>query len=175
MTTRRTPRRSVRRGTGRRRETRWEQFVISQTLLSSGAVQAVNLTPEPMSTGGSEHRGGRATLIRAIMNFSIHGVSASASPQIVSVGIYVADHEAVLQTSFLDPNADPLQDWYYWTSRNGQIDSTVNQVTTFWDADIRSKRMLRGGYDLVMVSGGNAALNDTAMDFVVGMRLLWAF
>jgi len=87
--------------------------------------------------------------------------------------MYVADHESLGGLSFLDPNADPLQDWYYWTSRAGDIRNTTQQSTKSWSADIRTSRRLRGGYDLIMVAGGNAAINTIAMDLNIGMRLLW--
>ena len=137
MTTRNRVRRRSSRSTTRRK-TEWQQLIFNTTLLPTGAIVAADLTLEPISTGGASHRGGTATLRRALMHFDMASVDSSVIHQFMSVGIYVADHEAIVQGAFNDPNSDPEQDWYYWTSRALRLNSNGVTEGIDWDVDIRS-------------------------------------
>ncbi len=144
-----------------------------QPLIGTGAIVALNLTPEPIQTGGIHHRGGTATLLRAIMHFNLNPTINSANQKSASIGIYVSSHEAQLQLAFNDPNSDPLQDWYYWTARTmDQGRGSVDSVGIEWDADIRSSRRLRGGYDLTMVMAAFST-NVETVSLTASMRFLW--
>ncbi len=173
MTTQRRGRRSFGRSTGPRRKTRWEQYIFNDVQLpATGAIVVADLTPEPMRTGGAHERGQTATLVRAIMHFALHAEVGDVNPQSMSLGIAVYSHEAQTGPTVMDPNSDPTQDWYYWASRSLVLESGDIQISTSWDADIRSKRCLRGGYDLLMTMAGFSS-NSDLVSFNASMRLLW--
>ncbi len=173
MTTKRSFRRSPRRSTGPRRKTSWEQFIFSDlALLASGAILVADLTPEPVRTGGTSHRGGIATIVRALLHFDLSAEATSTEVQGASVGIAVYSHEAATGPTVMDPNSDPTQDWYYWTSRVVRTQSGGDLSVTSWDVDIRSSRKLRGGYDFLMTMAGRST-NEVTLQLQMSMRLLW--
>ncbi len=174
MTMRRRGRSSFGRRTGPKRKTSWQQSIFFVELPATGAIVAADLTPEPIRTGGDSHRGGTATLMRGIIHFDLGSVSPNTTLEVASVGIYVASHEAILQTAFSDPNSDPQQDWYYWTSRAlGMLSASDDTQGISWDVDLKTKRRLRAGYDLLMVLAA-ASSNTIALKALVTLRLLWA-
>jgi len=171
MTTRRTFRRSRGR-TQSRRKVSWENLAFDLTLLASGAIVVADLTPEPIQTITGDV--GTATLMRGLLHFDIASNSDASVQETAAFGFYILSHEGFDQTAFSDPNADFFQDWWYWTSRALRLQSlSDNQAGMSWDADIRSKRRLRGGYKFAMVAAGNALNNNTILAHV-SMRLLWA-
>ena len=112
--------------------------------------------------------------MRSILHFGLAQLNDDPAQHFAAFGIYVAGHEALLQTAFNDLNSDPEQDWYYWAARALRLDSAANgQVGISWDVDLRSKRRLRSGYDLLLVMAG-ASTNVQPMLVTVTMRLLWA-
>jgi len=172
-----TTRRRFRRPSGRsmKRKTSWQQLVFNDVaLLSAGQIVGANLNPEPIRTGGSSHRGGTATILRMIMSISINPTTTSSAEHAASLGVYVGNHEAILGNVFNDPNSDPEQDWYYWTSRSMILDA--NEVVSrgiVWDVDIRTARRIRAGYDLTLVMAARSTnLNTVSMS--ISMRNLWA-
>jgi len=174
MTTQRRSRRSFGRRTTKRR-TSWQQLIFNDIpLLSTGAIVAADLTPQPIRSGGLIHRGGTATIIRSIMNWSLNPTLSGSAQHSAAVGIYVADHEAIIQTAFNDPASDPEQDWYYWTARTIVIDggSANAQHGISWDVDLRTSRRLRSGYDLLLVMAGFST-NVNTVSITLTMRNLW--
>jgi len=115
---------------------------------------------------------GNATIKRLIMDFHYASLATSgAGIQNVSVGVYVAGHEAFDQNALNDPESDAGQDWYYWTTR--ALDATgASSAATQWSIDLRTARLLRSGYKLLMVVDN--PLNDIATVLSVGVRLLWS-
>jgi len=164
-------RRSPRRSTPRVKTT-WQQLVFNNTvLLSSGAVIGFDLTPQPMRSE-DHHAGQAATLLRMIATFNLSSGSDVDTPQSASFGISLYSHEALTGPSLNDPNSDPEQDWYYWASRTVERDSNNIIKSVSWDADIRSKRRVRGGQALIMV-GAARSTNTVNLTVNVAMRLLW--
>ncbi len=173
MTTRRSRPRGARRGTGQRRPVTWEQSIFLNTLLPSGAIVANDLTPDPLRSVAA-HRGSTATLRRMLIHFDLGQLDAQGSLEAAAFGIYVASHEALDQSALNDPNADAGQDWYYWTSRTARLLTAAdNAEMVSWDADIRSQRKLRGGYDLVLVSSALAS-NVVSLLSHISVRALWS-
>jgi len=171
MTTSRRFRRSPRRS-GTRRRTNWQQVIFDDvTLLSTGAIVGFDLTPEPIKSEPA-HRQGTATLVRMIADFALSAQTVADTPQIANFGIAVVDHEAQVGPSFMDPASDAGQDWYYWTNKAVRQSSSDSQALWHWSIDIRSKRRLRGGYDLLMVAAAHST-NTVNLQVNIGFRNLW--
>jgi len=169
MTTRRLFRRGRGRSTRPKQTTTWAQFALSFAMTAAaGPIVFFDLTPEPMRSSSTR---GQATLLRAILSFNFSADANNVDPQLAAIGIYVLGHEAFDQTAFSDPLGDDQQSWYYWSFM------TVSKVAgsapqQHWEADIRTKRRLRSGYKLAVVT--NNPLNDSATDLTMSARLLWA-
>jgi len=134
---------------------------------AAASISALDLTPEPMAT--SEF--GVAKILRLIANFSLGAVSNSANPQHIAVGVYVVSHEAFLQLAFSTPFAgDPSQSWYYWKNVV-MVSAAGSAELVTWEADIRTQRLLRGGYKLVFIVEN--PVNSFAMTLEVSFRNLW--
>ena len=109
--------------------------------------------------------------MRLILDGSISSEFVPGAIQRAEMGIYVCTHEAFDQGAFLDPSGEQGQDWWYWTSKVVlALGGATNQVV--WSADIRTKRLLRAGYKLVVVF--NNFLNDSIVVIDLAMRILWA-
>ena len=90
----------------------------------------------------------------------------------MSVGVGVVTRDARLAGVVPLPLSSFNQDWLYWTLRKFKQQTTSGVQMLLWEADIRSRRRLRGGYDLVMVA--ESPVNTDVTILTVGMRLLWS-
>ena len=134
---------------------------------STAGIIALDLTPPPMMTTEE----GTAKILRMIGHFQISSVNVTAAAQRLAVGVMVVGHEGFEQLAFSTPlSGDDTQAWYYWTSRAPQFGATGQPVVS-WDIDIRTQRLLRGGYKLVMISQNPA--QTLTLDMDVALRLLW--
>ena len=164
--------RSLRRGSGTRQKTTWNQRALQFALGTVGGVVFADLTPKPLSiTGEVEH--GTAVLMRFIASFQMNQETLITNvPQSFAIGVYVSSIAAISATTILAPLSNEDQDWYYWTARS-TFTEDVPQAGPTWEIDIRSKRRLRSGYGLVMTVEPLAA-NTADLELTVGLRLLWA-
>ena len=118
---------------------------------------------------------GTATLQRLIGNFEyqLSGVSVSTSEQEIFVGIGVVTRSARLAGIVPTPASNFNQDWLYWTRRILKLQNVAGGPQFFsWDFEIRSRRRLRGGYDLILVVENIAQEVTTIL--TSSMRLLWS-
>jgi len=91
--------------------------------------------------------------------------------QFVSIGIAVITADAFAAGATPDPEGDFDQDWFYWTRRAAFFEQNGSQQLWPWDVDIRSMRVLRGGYKLVMITENPT--NGSVLNLHTSMRLLW--
>ena len=167
MTQRNRGRGSPRRSRGRRKRTQWSQQNILFTQVATAGISFADLTLEPMAT--SEE--GVAKILRLIANFTLSAVATTVAAQRAALGIYVASHEAFLQLAFASPfSGDETTGWYYWTSRVLLHAAAANSPDQ-WEVDIRTQRLLRGGYKLIGVVENPAQTLVLSLDMDV--RTLW--
>jgi len=164
MTTRRPARRSSRRP---KKRTQWFQQSFAHAHGVGISIVATDMTPEPMQS--SEE--GVAKILRLILHAQLSSAVASSSVQRMALGVTVLGHEGFAQLAFPTPfTGDNQVGWHYWTSRFFRPHSTA-PLPVLWDADIRTQRLLRGGYKLVLISENPA--QDIATDLDVSLRSLW--
>ncbi len=89
----------------------------------------------------------------------------------VSMGVAVVTEDALAAAALPDPEFDFNHDWYYWTRRMHKQNTLDSPPITSWDAIIRSKRRLRGGYRLVLITENPA--NPDPIEVMISMRNLW--
>ena len=114
---------------------------------------------------------GLATLQRMILHVDTTYLDANVDlgQSFYSIGIAVVAQDNLAQLP--DPEADFNQDWYYWTRRMHKQNTLDNPPMISFDADIRSKRRLRGGYALKMMVEN--PVNPDPLVVHISMRLLW--
>jgi len=108
------------------------------------------------------------------MTFTHMFPNNSATPFQVAVGITVMTNDAFFALAPPDPLGDESQAWYYWSLRETLRPlAGIGPFNTHWEADIRSRRALRGGFKLIYVIETDAAGNTADTILVTTMRLLW--
>ena len=171
MTTARQGRfRSRRTGRGSRPKTRWENLFFTQAHGVALSRVFTDLTPEPIIS--SNVASGTAKIVRFLAHFDYKSNGTIVAPGevfTISVGVGVVTIDAVTAGAIPDPETDFTQGWYYWTGRSPLLTSEHPMVS--WDTDIRTARVLRGGYRLVIVS--ETLLQELASDLTVSIRDLW--
>ncbi len=130
------------------------------------------LTPEPMQT---THVGvGTATLQRMIIDidYGMSGSPTNTVEQEMFLGVAVVTRDARVGGIVPTPASNFNQDWYYWTRMMHKQFTLDGPPFTSRSADIRSRRRLRGGYDLILVLENVTQQLATVLN--VSMRLLWS-
>jgi len=89
----------------------------------------------------------------------------------MTVGMAIITQDAFDGPSVPDPEGDFQQGWYYWASRANLVENAANDRMVHWDADIRTQRVLRGGYVLVFVTQN--LTQELPGDITSSLRLLW--
>ncbi len=160
--------RSSGRRTSRKR-TLWENLTLSHAHGVAGEAVVTDITPEPMGTDLV----GTAKILRCIieLGYSKDGASVSNTIQRVGVGITIMTNDGFASLAVPDPLADFQQSWYYWTALTNVFSSTgVNPLVRL--ADIRTSRLLRSGFKLVLISQ-SLSTNDVDSSVQISMRNLW--
>jgi len=162
-----TTRRRFRRSGGRRKRTQWTQLSPVFPHVAAADTFLADLTPEPMASSLE----GTAKILRFLANFTITQTAAENATNEYGVGVAVLGHEAFDGLAVPDPLVgDFSQGWYYQTERAYQRTAAGGGMLT-WEVDIRTSRVLRAGYKLVMVS--RSPVNPVAITVRVGIRMLW--
>ena len=170
MTTTRRGRRG-RRGSARVKTT-WENSALTFPLLTAGVVVFADITPHPLQAHDTTEEHGTATVLRSIISVDVAQLAPQVNtPQNYALAMYVGTAANVVGANILQPLANENQDWYYWTARSTFREGEERQQS--FEADIRSRRRLRGGYHLVMVGQPDSA-NASNITLTVGLRQLWA-
>ena len=172
MTTRRRAVRFLGRSRAPRRKVSWENLAFDFAHTAAADISLAVLTPEPMQT---THVGvGTATLQRMIANFeyTFSGGNTSTSNQKIFVGVGVVTRDARLAGIVPSPLNSFNQDWYYGTGRVFKKEVMGAPENFTWEVDIRTRRRLRGGYDLVLVVEN--PINTDVTILTTAMRLLWS-
>jgi len=165
MTTR--SRRSSRPRSRRRQKTTWENVNFEVSNGAGGATTLAELTPVLSISQGYQVP---SKIIRSIIRLTLTQDVISAEPQTMAVGIFVVNHEAIDSGgSTPDVIADFQQDFYYWTTMYSLSIATILPV--FEQADIRTSRILRGGYGLLFKA--QTPVQESATKLQVSMRNLW--
>ena len=162
----------VRRARSPRRKVSWESLAFEFSLTAAASGGKADLSPEPMQT---VHAGvGTATLHRAILHYDVTYLDGNVDlgQSFLSTGLVVVSQDGFSGGTLPDPESDFNQDWYYWTRRMHKQNIIDNPPITSWDADIRSKRRLRGGYTLALRVQN--PINPDPLEVHVSMRLLWS-
>ncbi len=125
------------------------------------------ISPEPLATQNI----GTAVIHRMIGHVDQLSIGADTTAlQQAFYGVAVVNRDAAAAAVALpDPASDFQQSWYYWTAR-GMPGDTGNR-TQSWDFDIRTKRRLRSGYDLIFVVENLS--NELPIAVQISFRNLW--
>ncbi len=152
-----------------RRQTTWENLIIQHPHGTLGEQIITDITPEPMRTDLV----GRATIVRCILKLILQKDtgSTSATLQQIGLGISVVTNDAFAALAVPDAMSDFGQDWYYWTVLQGVFAASAGPQPEVL-ADIRTARLLRSGYKLVLNSQ-SLSLNDLDTNLSIVGRLLW--
>ncbi len=105
-----------------------------------------------------------------IGHVDVAAVGGSATQQVFSMGVCVLSRDAATAGTVPEPLSDLQQAWYYWAVRN-PIGEAGGDRQQSWDFDIRTKRRLRSGYDLVLTTENPT--NELVIDVSISIRLLW--
>jgi len=163
-TSRRAPRRS--RRTVRKR-TLWKQSSTLFVHTTAADIQVADLTPSPMNTTQE----GSAKVLRMLGSVDLTAEGTNAAANAWALGMYVAGHEEFDQNAIAAPlGGDPQQGWYYWTHRDFQHAASGQKPMEIM-LDIRTARVLRAGYKLLMVS--QTPVTALIIEVRISLRTLW--
>ncbi len=166
MTTKRRSRRGSTRT--RRKRTLWENLSFLHSHIAAASVVFSDLTPEPMQGDDA----GVAKCLRIIGNVTAAPDAGSLLSDFnYAIGIAVVTADAIAAGTLPDPFTDFQQSWYYWTKRSYRVGAVEGRVNDGFDFQVRTQRLLRSGYRLVLVS--ETVLEDQAQAIRIHMRNLW--
>jgi len=100
------------------------------------------------------------------------GSDTGNTVQQLATGISVVTADALAALALPDPIGDVATDWYYWTAAAAIMGAAAQTNPVEIDADIRTSRVLRGGYRLVL-STESPASNDVDTNVSLAIRALW--
>ncbi len=150
----------------------WESSIFEVDHAIGGGQSVSDLTPLPMRTNQS----GTAICQRLLIKgqYQVDGAGASVNAQFTTVGICVVTNDAFFAAAVPDPLGDTTQGWYYWDNftLNPQNINAAGTMDSHVLTDIKTKRRLRGGYKLVLVTEAPAG-NDLATKIILSIRALW--
>ncbi len=152
---------------GTKPKTIWENLHFRFLHSAVGSATFSVISPEPLRTDNI----GTAVIHRMIGHIDMAAVGTDATQQIGAFGVCVLSRDAATAGTVPEPLSDTQQAWYYWTVRNAIGEPGGNRQMS-WDFDIRTKRRLRSGYDLVWV--WENTLNELAVDVDISIRSLWS-
>ena len=152
---------------GPRKRTVWESLNFDNDHPTTATRVINDLTPEPNQTD----KNGTAKSLRSLLNFTWRCEASALSGQQVSVGIAVVTNDAVAALVVPDPELDFQQGWLYWESQQINNLSNIGPGWINWRADIRTQRVLRGGYSMVLIS--SSPVNTVACRLHIAVRTLW--
>jgi len=127
-----------------------------------------NISPEPLNLLNI----GTAKLLRMIGRSTMFAVGTDVTAlQMMFLGVTVATRDAFDAGVLPDPSSDFQQSWFYWSKLavpgNVGLGGPVAQV----DFDIRTQRVLRSGFDLVLIH--DKRLTELPLEVSTSLRLLW--
>ena len=163
-----TTRRRTRRSSGRSRAIRtiWEFLTPQNTALAGNSSTASDLTADIANIGHS------TKIIRLIGHIQVNNPTVDGRYEWFA-GISVVTLDAFTAGELPDPRTDSQQSWYYWAA--GSPDSPIGnnsfqgpEKTAF---DIRTQRVLRPGFRLVLVFETGA--NPGSLSIQMRARALW--
>ena len=158
--------RSVARGS--KPKTIWENLHFSLQLTGAASQTFGVISPEPLAIANT----GTAVCHRMIGHCDMKPVGITDEGfHTVGIGVVVVTRDSATgNPNVPDPLSDFQQSWYYWAIRNA-IGEAGGAHMTSWDWDIRTKRRLRSGYDMIFTLENPT--NEFATDVDVTFRMLW--
>jgi len=134
-----------------------------------GEAVVADITVEPQKTDLL----GVAKVVRSIIKWAwmLDAGVGSSTPQQLAVGITLATIDALSGLVLPDPLGDLQQGWYYWDAK-GHVFGNDTGENVEWEIDLRTSRVVRGGFRLVLISESPSS-NDVNTTLFVGVRNLW--
>ena len=160
MTTRRAGRTSSRRSPKKR--TNWE-FVNPTGTLAAAGETPVDLTADALIGGDQTGK-----VLRMVGEVNLHNPGVAGTYGF-ALGVTIMTADGFVATAVPDPLTDANQGWYYWVATTTRLTPELSWMRTF---DIRTQRVIRGGFRLIMIAQASAA-NPSTMIFSFTARLLW--
>ncbi len=163
------PRRSRSFTRARKKRTVWENLSLIHTHAPAASQVITDISPEPMATDLV----GSAKILRCVghLTFSLSAVSGTLV-QVAGFGISVVTNDAFAALAVPDPiSGDFQQGYYYWTSFGFNVTDGEGPNWQDMPFDVRTQRVLRSGYKLVMSS--ETPLQDQTTTVFISMRNLW--
>ena len=164
----------ARRGTtrsfsrGPKKRTIWENLSIEHVHPAAAIAVRTDISPEPMASAQL----GSAKILRTIGKLTWNLPVVTIELQQVALGIAVVTNDAFVAGAIPDPiSGDFQQSYYYWTSFGNVLVSGTGPCSESESFDIRSKRVLRSGYKLVLVSESPAQEINCVLH--ISIRNLW--
>ena len=163
--------RGSRRSRGPGPKTNWENLILGSSLASTVRSFA-DIGPEQLAHINGANQTAKLHRLVGHLTFDAQGQSGPFS---FAAGICVVTVDAINlgNTALPDPIGDLSQGWYWWQADLARFEGVDSGPTTIkYNFDIRTTRVLRGGYTLALnfeagVNGGVINLNFQA-------RALWS-
>jgi len=169
MASRQRGRRSSRRGI--RARVYWQQSRFVHTLTSAGSTSVTDISHALIQS--SAEPGG--TVMRMILDMQMYAEDTSGEIA-WAMGVSLSTLDGIQGPP--DPIGDAQQDWYYWT---GSPVSAISSGLVAGESanpkiavDIRSKRRLREGFRLILVSESEPTGSTQPAILAYNIRTLWA-
>ena len=157
-------------GRGQSQRTLWENLAFDVSLTAAASITFATISPEPLALLNI----GTAKLLRLIGKWSGMAVGNSTQTAFLQgfMGFAVVNRDAAISSSALpNPASDFQQSWYYWDMLSMSPQTTTGFQIPEQSFDIRTSRLLRSGYDLIVV--WENVTQELPVELSVSMRLLW--